>query len=119
MPVEHSLKIKESEKRDKYLDLAKELRKLWDIKVTEVPIVIGALGMISKGLERGLDNRKTTNEPRPSSIKIGQNTEKSPETWRDFLSLEKTARSKIMILRIIFKVLTPYGKFMKFLNFLL
>ena len=33
-----------------YLDLARELKKLWNIKVTVVPIVIGTLGMVPKGL---------------------------------------------------------------------
>ena len=48
--------MKESEKKDKYLDLARELKKLWNIKVTIVPIVIGALGTITKGLFKGLDD---------------------------------------------------------------
>ena len=44
VPVDHRINLKESEKKDKYLDLARELKKLWNIKVTIVPIVIGALG---------------------------------------------------------------------------
>ena len=42
--------MKESEKRDKYLNLAKELKKLWNIKMMMIPIVIGALGTVTKGL---------------------------------------------------------------------
>ena len=38
------------EKNDKYLDLARELKKLWIMKVTIVPIVFGAFGTISKWL---------------------------------------------------------------------
>ena len=49
------VKIKENEKRDKYLDLAKELKKLWNMRMTEIPIVTGALGTVSKSLEKGLD----------------------------------------------------------------
>ena len=45
------MKFKECEKRDKYLDLARELKKLWII-----PIVIGALGTVTKGLEQGLES---------------------------------------------------------------
>ena len=41
IPANHQVKIKESEKRDKYLNLD---RKLWNIKVTVVPVVIGVLG---------------------------------------------------------------------------
>ena len=51
------MKIKENEKRDKYLDLARELRKLWNMMVTVMPIAIGviALGMIPKRLLKGLE----------------------------------------------------------------
>ena len=50
VPANHRINLKESEKKDKYLDLARELKKLWNMKVTIVPIVIGALGTITKGL---------------------------------------------------------------------
>ena len=42
-------------KRDKYLDLARELKKLWNIKVTIIPIVIGAFDTVTKGLLKGLE----------------------------------------------------------------
>ena len=44
VPADHKINLKESEKKDKYLDLARELKNLWNMKVTIVPIVIGALG---------------------------------------------------------------------------
>ena len=49
-PADHRINLKECEKKDKYLDLARELKKLWNMKVTIVPIVIGAFGPITKGL---------------------------------------------------------------------
>ena len=52
--MDHRINLKESEKKDKYLDLARELKKMWKMKVTIVPIVIGALGTITKGLLKGL-----------------------------------------------------------------
>ena len=52
--ADHRINLKESEKKDKYLNLARELKKLWNMKVTIVPIVIGALGTITKGLLKGL-----------------------------------------------------------------
>ena len=55
VPVDHRIKLKECEKREKYLDLARELKKLLNVKVTIVPIVIGAFGTITKGLLRGLE----------------------------------------------------------------
>ena len=42
----------EKAKRDKHLNLARELRKLLNMRVTLLPIVIGTLGMTHKGLER-------------------------------------------------------------------
>ena len=56
VPAVHRIKLKECEKRDKYLDLARELKKLWNIKVTIIPIVIGAFGTVTKGLLKGLEN---------------------------------------------------------------
>ena len=44
VPANHRINLKESEKKDKYLDLARELKTLWNMKVTIVPIVNGALG---------------------------------------------------------------------------
>ena len=56
IPADHSVKLKGWEKRDKYLDLTWELKKLWNIKVTIIPIVIGALGTAIKGLVQGLED---------------------------------------------------------------
>ena len=48
--ADHWVKLKEYEKKDKYQDLAKELKKLWNMKVTVIPIVISVLGTITEGL---------------------------------------------------------------------
>ena len=48
--------MRDSEKKDKYLDLAREIRKLWNMKVMIVPIVIGALDTITKELLKGLED---------------------------------------------------------------
>ena len=50
VPGDHRINLKESAKKDKHLDLARELKKLWNMKVTIVPIKIGALGTVTKGL---------------------------------------------------------------------
>ena len=50
VPAHHKINLKECEKKDKYLDLARELKKRWNIKVTIVPIVISVLGTITKWL---------------------------------------------------------------------
>ena len=50
VPADHKLILKEGERVDKYLDLAREQKKLGDMKVTVIPIVIGTLGTIPKRL---------------------------------------------------------------------
>ena len=49
------VKLKEGEKRDKYQDLAGEL---WNLKMTVIPIIIGVLGTVTKGLVKGLEDSK-------------------------------------------------------------
>ena len=56
VPADHRIKLKECEKRDKSLDLARELKKLCNLKVTTVPIVIGDFGTVSKGSLKGLED---------------------------------------------------------------
>ena len=38
----------------KYLDLARELKKVWNMKVTVVPLEVGSLGTPAKALEKKL-----------------------------------------------------------------
>ena len=52
VPDDYRVKLKESEKKAKYLNLARELKKLWNMKVTFILIVIDALGRVTKGLKR-------------------------------------------------------------------
>ena len=56
--ADHRIKLKESKKKDKDLNLARESKKLWNIKVKLIPIVIGALGTVTKGLIQGLEDLK-------------------------------------------------------------
>ena len=56
VPADHRIKLKECKKKEKYLDLARELKKLWYMKMTIIPIVIGAFGTITKGLLKGLED---------------------------------------------------------------
>ena len=56
VPADHRIKLEEFEKKDKYLDLARELKKLWNMQVTIIPIVIGAFGTLTKVLLKGLED---------------------------------------------------------------
>ena len=46
--ADRRIKLKECEKKDKYLDLARELKKLWNMKVSII--------LITKGLLKGLED---------------------------------------------------------------
>ena len=52
VPADHRIKPKECEKKDKYLDFARE----WNMKASIVPIVIGAFGTVTEGLLKGLED---------------------------------------------------------------
>ena len=53
VPADHRIKLKECEKKYKYLDRARESKKLWNMKVTIIPTVIGTFGTVIKGLLKG------------------------------------------------------------------
>ena len=56
--ADHRVKIKESDMRDKNLDVDRELWKLWNMQVAVIPTVIGALGIFFHDLEKRLKELK-------------------------------------------------------------
>ena len=48
--------LKESEKKDKYLDVVRELKRFWNMKMTIIPITRSAFGTVIKGLFKGLED---------------------------------------------------------------
>ena len=52
VPNDQSKKINKKYKLDKYLDLVKELKNLWNMKLTVIPMIVGTLGTVLKGLEK-------------------------------------------------------------------
>ena len=58
---------------------SRELKKIWNIKVTIIPIVIGAFGTVTKGLLKGLEDLEVGYY---YIIENGQNTEKNPGDLR-------------------------------------
>ena len=91
VPADHRIKLKEYEKRDKYLELARELKKLWNMKVTIIPIVIGALGTVTKGLLKGLEDLKVGGRVETiqttALLKTARILRRVLESWGDFISL--------------------------------
>ena len=41
-------RVEDKEKVEKYQDLARELRRLWETSVNVMPVVVGALGAVAK-----------------------------------------------------------------------
>ena len=52
IPTEKNTSVKVTEKLSKYKDLEIEIERMWGMKATTIPVVIGALGLIKKGLEK-------------------------------------------------------------------
>ena len=88
VPADHRIKLKEWKRKDKYFDLARELKKLWNMKVTIIPIVIGAFGTVTKGLLK----EDLADEWRPSKQ---QHYWKRPEYWEESWRLEETCSHSV------------------------
>ena len=49
VPMDRNVSATEFRKVAKYIDLEIEISKMWKMKTTTIPVIIGALGMIKKG----------------------------------------------------------------------
>ena len=101
VPDDHRIKPKNGEKKDKCLDLAMELKKLWNMRVTIVPIVIGAIGTVTKGLLKVLEDLEgggwVKTIQTTALLKTARILRRVLETWRDLLLLKlqwKTIRCR-------------------------
>ena len=92
VPADHKIKLKECVKKDKYLDLARELKKLWNMKVTIIPIVIGAFGTVTKGLLKGLEDLEVGGRVETiqttALLRTARILRRVLETWGDLLLLK-------------------------------
>ena len=92
VPADHRINLKESDKKDKNLDLVRELKKLWNMKVTIVPIVIGALGTITKRLLKGLEDLEVSGRVETiqttALLRTARILRRVLETWGNLLSLK-------------------------------
>ena len=55
IPSDRNTSVKVAEKLSKYKDLEIEITKMWGLKTITVPVVIGALGVVKKGIEKHID----------------------------------------------------------------
>ena len=54
IPADVNIRNKEQEKTIKYQDLAREIRKIWNVSTKVIPIVISVLGTVTDRLEQNL-----------------------------------------------------------------
>ena len=75
-----------------YLDLARELKKLWNVKVTIIPIAIDAFGTVTKGLLKGLEDLEigglVETIQTTALLRTARILRRVQETWGDLLSLK-------------------------------
>ena len=92
VPADHRIKLKKCKKKVKYLDLARVLKKLWNMKITIIPIVIGAFGTVTKGSLKGLEDlevgRRVATIQTTALLRTARMLRRVLETWGDLLSLK-------------------------------
>ena len=54
-----NIALNEIEKKSKYKDLELEIQRMWQMKTEEIPVVVGALGTVKKGM---VENIKKVSE---------------------------------------------------------
>ena len=91
VPADHRIIPKECEKKDEYLNLIRELEKLWNMNVTIIPIVIDAFGTVTKGLLKSLEDLEVGSRVETiqttALLKTAKILRRVLETWGDLLSL--------------------------------
>ena len=92
VPADHRIKLKEREKKDKYFDFARELKKLWNMEVMIVPIMIDTFSTITKGLLKGLEDLEVggwvETIQMTALLRTARILRRVLETWGDLLSLK-------------------------------
>ena len=56
IPTDKNVVQKEAEKKLKYKGLCIEIKRLWNLKCTIIPIIIGATGIVTRSLRKNLED---------------------------------------------------------------
>jgi hypothetical protein len=54
IPADRNVVQKEAEKKLKYNSSGIEIQRVWDLKCTVVPVIVGATGIVTKSLRKNL-----------------------------------------------------------------
>ena len=55
IPADRNVVEKEAEKKLKYKRLCIEMQRMWNLKCTIVPVIIGATGIVTRSLKKNLE----------------------------------------------------------------
>ena len=125
MPYDTGVDDKDAEEIEKYLDLARELKKVWNMKVTVVLLVAGVLCTPIKALQKRLETigieTKITELQKTFSIHTSRILRRVHEVWDVLLTsflkkktyplVESTCDHSIRILIITIKIRRRNFKF--------
>ena len=55
IPADRNVVQKEEEKKLKYKSLSREIQRMWNLKYTIVPVIIGATGIATRSLRKNVE----------------------------------------------------------------
>jgi len=56
IPADRNVVQKEAEKKIKYKSLCIEIQRMWNLKCTIIPVIIGATGIVARSLRKNLES---------------------------------------------------------------
>ena len=92
VPADHRIKLKNVKRRISASTLLENWKKLWNTKVTIIPIVIGAFRTVTKGLLKGLEDLEVGGRVETiqttALLRTARILRRVLETWGNLLSLK-------------------------------
>ena len=74
IPTDRNVEQKEAEKKLKYYSFCLETQRMWNLKYTIIPVIIGATGMLTKSLRKNVESV-------PGKHSIDSLQKKAVEVW--------------------------------------
>ena len=71
VPSDRNIALKEIEKKSKYKDLELEIQRMWHMKTVVIPVVVGALGTVKKGMVENIKKVSNRHSDRSEDLHAG------------------------------------------------